>query len=129
MNDLLALLDNMNSPQLAMALVFIAGYGLALGGLFEGWARAWSAVLASGGAVGFVSLAVDRVPAFLLVVLALGLVAALIALVWGITVMTGLSRTAAPTGDAGATGVAMPDWMAAPTLATRVPVSTGSPVR
>lgn len=129
MSDLLANLETMNSPQLAMALIFIAGYGLALGRLLGGWSRVWSAAVASGAAAGFVLLAADRVPAFLLVILTLGLVAVLIALVWGITVLTGLSRATTPAGGPAAAGVAMSDWMAAPALAPQVPLSTGSTVR
>ena len=92
MKDLLVTLETMNSPQLAMALVFIAGYGLALGRLVEGRARAWSAVMAISAAAGFVSQAAEWVPAVMLVALVFALVAVLIAASWVLTAFVGLSR-------------------------------------
>lgn len=92
MKELLVTLETMNSPQLAMALVFIAGYGLALGRLVEGRARVWSALMAISAAAGFVSQAADWVPAVMLVALVFALVAALIAASWTLTAFVGLSR-------------------------------------
>ena len=92
MKDLLVTLETMNLPQLAMALVFIAGYGLALGRLVEGRVRAWSAVMAISAATGFVSQAADWVPAVMLVALVFALVAVLIAASWVLTAFVGLSR-------------------------------------
>jgi hypothetical protein len=92
MKDLLVTLETMNLPQLAMALVFIAGYGLALGRLVEGRVRAWSAVIAISAAAGFVSQAADWVPAVMLVALVFALVAALIAASWTLTAFVELSQ-------------------------------------
>jgi hypothetical protein len=82
MRELALTLYAMNAWQLALALVFVAGYGLALGALFELRARLWSAGIASAAAVGFVLLAHERVPALLLVAAVVGLFAVLIGFSW-----------------------------------------------
>jgi hypothetical protein len=84
MRDLAHILYAMNSLQLAMALVFVAGYGLALGALIETRARVWSAAVATLAAVGFVLLARDWIPALLLVALVIGVFGVLIALTWSV---------------------------------------------
>jgi len=84
MRDLAHILYAMNSLQLAMALVFVAGYGLALGALIESRARLWSAAVATLAAVGFVLLARDWIPALLLVALVIGVFGVLIALTWAV---------------------------------------------
>jgi hypothetical protein len=84
MRDLAYILYAMNSLQLAMALVFVAGYGLALGALIETRARVWSAAVATLAAVGFVLLARDWIPALLLVALVIGVFGVLIALTWSV---------------------------------------------
>lgn len=84
MHDLAHVLYAMSSLQLAMALVFVAGYGLALGALIETRARAWSAAVASLAAIGFVLLARDWIPALLLVALVIGVFGVLIAVTWAV---------------------------------------------
>ena len=125
MNDLLVTLETMNSPQLALALVVIAGYGLALGRLLEGRARLWSAVVAMGAAAGFVSQAADWVPAVMLIALVFGLVAVLIALSWTVTAFVGLSHRMPQANRGRSTEAALAELVAAPVLATQTRAPAG----
>lgn len=82
MQALAHMLQAMTSTQLLMALVFVAGYVLSLGGLLPSRARGWSLAVAAVAALGFVALAPDWVTALMLLVLAIGLLAVFIALAW-----------------------------------------------
>jgi hypothetical protein len=124
MKDLLVTLETMNSPQLAMALVFIAGYGLALGRLLEGRARVWSAALATSAAASFVSQAADWVPAVMLIALVFALVAVLIAVSWTLTAVARLSPGVQQANGAAAPVTAL---VAAPALV--VPQSQATSAR
>lgn len=126
MRDLALTLYAMNSLQLAMALMFVAGYGLALGALIETRARAWSAAVATLAAIGFVLLARDWIPALLLVALVIGVFGVLIALTWSVAWLA--QRQMAAVHDGGAEAANLRDAAPASQHGALPPLPTAPPV-
>lgn len=92
MQALAPMLQAMTSAQLLMALVFVAGYVLSLGGLLPSRTRSWSLAVTGAAALGFVALAPDWVTALMLLVLAIGLLAVFIALTWVLSAAAAWAR-------------------------------------
>lgn len=82
MNDLGHTLDAMDSTRLLLALLFVAGYASAIGGLANGGARRWSVASAALAGLAFVGLTDPWVHGALLVSFVVVGIGAFIALTW-----------------------------------------------
>lgn len=82
MDALSQTLDTMDSTRLLLALLFVAGYAAAIGGLANGNGRRWSFVLAALAGLAFVGLTDPWVHGALLVTFVVVGIGAFIALNW-----------------------------------------------
>jgi len=85
---------NMGFVQLLLAFVACFGYALAQGGLLSGKGRRMAWTIAFAGAVGFAAASPDWPDAVMLIALAVVAIGSLAALVWVVSRMVGVDRSA-----------------------------------
>lgn len=85
-------LESMDFQGLAFAFVAIAGYTVALNGLFSARSRGWGALVAVVGGIGFAATMSEWIEGVMLIALMIAAMGLFVGIVWTLSALCGLTR-------------------------------------